>query len=519
LSVESGASAATELDAEDLSRQTISGLRWQLLAGVVRFISQFGIGIALARLLPPEDFGIVGIATIVTGFAATLANLGLGPALVQRKEVTERHIRVAYTLSLGVSVFMTLGLYASAAIVAAFFNDSRVAAVLQVLSLTFLFTGFGIVSGALLTRRLAFRVIVTIELLASIIGYGGVAVAMAIAGYGYWSLVGGMMVQTVLSTSLKYIAARHSLRPLVAPAEIRHLVGFSLGVSLEGTANYFARQGDYFVVGRMMSATSLGYYARAYALMTLPLTFLGSALSRVLFPAASRVQHDRERFRRAYLTTLSVSVAVALPISLSMVILAPELILTLYGAAWAPTIPLLQILALFGAFRMSYNNAAAFIHARGRAYGLVVSQIVYGAMVVGGSWWVIGELGLQGVAWVVGVAIGVMWILVVAMANNAAAVPFRQSCVTLGKAAMPGILVGMLVFAFVTVLRAATLPSFLVLFLGGGAAAIATAVALYHQGRALNHPTIHGQLDRVAALFVGGRVRFDRFIRGMASKP
>lgn len=502
---------------EALGRQTVSGLSWQVLASAIKFVSSFGIGIALARLLPPEDFGIVGLAYIATGFAATLANLGLGPALIQRKELTERHVRVCQTLSLGMGVVMTAALFAAAGPISAFFKDARVAPVLQALAFTFLFTGLGITSGALLTRRLAFKTLVRVELLASIAGYGGVAVAMAAAGFGYWSLVGGTLAQTVLSSLLKYVAARHPLRPLVARAETRDLLGFSAGVSLEGIVNYFARQGDYFVVGRMMSAASLGLYSRAYALMQLPQTFLGTALSRVLFPVASRVQEDEERFRRAYLTTLSLSVALSLPISLGMVVLAPEFILTLYGDAWTETVPLLQILGLFGMFRMSYNNAAAFIHARGRTYGLVASQVVYAALVVGGGWWALSRWGLEGVAWAVGGAIFLMWVLVVGMANRVAGVPFGQFVRVLSKAVLPGLGLGLALLGLTAGLHTLQLPPALVLVFAGGAFGIATVGILFHQGRRMEHPAIDAQLNRAVAVAASVRACLDRSLPGVTS--
>ena len=127
-----------------LSRLAISGVAWQVVANLIRFGGQFIIGIALARLLPPEDFGIVGIATIATGFAATMATLGLGPAVIQRKEVTERHLRVCQTASLGMSFLVMLALQFSAGAVGDFFNDERVTPVLQVLALTFLLSGFSV---------------------------------------------------------------------------------------------------------------------------------------------------------------------------------------------------------------------------------------------------------------------------------------------------------------------------------------------------------------------------------------
>ena len=485
-----------ELDKEGLSRQTVSGLSWQMLASAVRFVAQFGIGIALARLLPPEDFGIVGIAYIATGFASILTDLGLGPAIIQRKTITERHVRVCHTLSIGAAVLMGMTLYGGAGLVAAFFKDPRVEPVLQVLAFTFPFSGFGITAGALLTRRMAFNPLVKIELFTSVVGYGGVAVAMAASGLGYWSLVGGTLVQTVLATLLKYAVTRHDLRPLAAHPEIHDLFGFSAGMSLNSTANYFARQGDYFVVGRLMDATSLGFYSRAYSLMQLPLTFFGSALSRVLFPAASKVQDDPKRFQRAFLTTFSLSVAISLPISLAVAILAPEIILVLYGEKWEATIPLLQILALFGVFRMSYNTAAAFVRARGQAYRLLFSQVIYGALVIGGSWWAGSVSGLLGVAWAVGGAMVVCWIMVIGFANKAASVPLAQFGGLLARASAPGLALSVVLYTLASGMRVLAIPHLIVLGVGGVIAGIATLWSIIKQFRRLDHPAIQRMVSQ-----------------------
>ncbi len=496
---------ADEGEGETLSSQTLSGLNWQVLASAVRFVAQFGIGIALARLLPPEDFGIVGIAYIVTGFASTLANLGFGPALIQRTELTERHVRVAHTLTVLVSAVMMVVLFASAERVAGFFGDGRVAPVLQVLSLTFPVTGFGTAAGALLTRRLAFDVLVRIELFASVIGYGGVAVVMAVAGYGYWSLVGGTLVQTVLATSLTYAAVRHDARPLTGRAEIRDLFRFSAGMSLTSLANYFARQGDYFVVGRLMDATSLGFYSRAYSLMQLPLSFFGDSLSRVLFPAASKVQGDAERFQRAFFTAFSLSVAVSLPISLGVAVLAPEIVLVLYGDRWAATIPLLQILALFGVFRMSYNTAAAFVRARGQAYRLLLSQVIYGVLVVGGSWWAGTRWGLEGVAWSVGGAMFAMWLLVAGFATRAASVPLVPFVRLTLRAAVPGLGVALVLLGLASGSRALGLPRPVLLGIAAVVLGSLTLLGLFQQARRFDNPAINAMLNRAFARIAAAR--------------
>ena len=488
-----------------------------MLASLVRVLASFGFGIALARLLPPEDFGIVGMALIATSFVYVVADLGLGPAIIQRKAITERHIRVCHTISVTVAVLLTAALWGSAGLIADFFNDTRVAPVLRVLAFAFLFSGWSITSGALLVRRFAFKVSVKIEVLASIVGYGGVAVAMAFAGFGYWSLVGGTLAQAMISSVLTYLAERHALRPLVARAEIKDLVAFSTGMSLTSMVNFFALKGDYFVVGRMMNATSLGFYSRAYTLMELPLVFFGSALSRVLFPAAARVQDEPERFRRAYLTTLSISVAVSLPISFAVVILAPEIILALYGDAWAPTIPLLQILSLFGMFRMTYNTASTFVRARGQVYRLLLCSVVYGVLVVGGSWWGASIAGMEEVAWAVGGAITTMWLLVVAFANRAAAVSLGEFARALAFAVAPGLAISLGLFGLVNGLRGLKVPSLALVGVAGSIFAVAFAWSLLYQARQLDHAAVSTLLERSLLPVSRLRSRIGHMLFGTAS--
>jgi O-antigen/teichoic acid export membrane protein len=506
-----------ESEHSDLGRRTASGLSWQAFASLTSAVSSFAFGVALARLLLPEDFGIIGIALLATGFVNVVADLGLGPSLIQQRAISERHVRVCHTISMAMAVLMTLALVGTADFIASLFGDARVAPVLKALAIASLLKGFSITSGALLVRRLAFRTTVRIELVSSIIGYGGVAVAMAVAGYGYWSLVGGMLAQTAFSGVLTYSAERHNLRPLVASSEIRDLIGFSVGMSLTSTVNYFALRGDYFVVGRLMNATNLGFYSRAYTLMELPLVVFGSALNRVLFPAASRVQDDAERFRRAYLTIFSLSTAVALPISLALVVLAPELIITLYGAAWAPTVPLLQILCLFGIFRMTYNTASTFLRARGQMYRLLVCTLLYGTLVVGGSWWAGSIGGLAGVAWAVGGAITCMWLLVVGFANRAAGVSIGQFAREFARAAAPGLVVAVGLALLVTGMRLAEVPALVRLAVAVATFGVAFAVTFHMQARRFDHPAINTFLDRIRSQVFASGARLRRmFLRAEA---
>ena len=156
-------------DGEDFGSKSISGFSWQAAANLIQFLSQFAIGIALARLLFPEDFGVVAIATIATGFATTFTDLGLGPALIQRRELDAAHVRTCFTFSTLAALAMGLLLFVTADPIADLFREPRVAPVLRVLSLTFPLSGLNITSKALLTRDLRFTTLVKIQLVASLV--------------------------------------------------------------------------------------------------------------------------------------------------------------------------------------------------------------------------------------------------------------------------------------------------------------------------------------------------------------
>ena len=487
-------------DSADIGRETVSGISWQAAANLVQFVARFGFSIVLARILLPDDFGVVAVATLATGFASTLTDLGLGPALIQRKSVSQGHIRSCFTFSTLSALAMGTLLFVSAGALASLFNEPRVEPVLRLLAITFPLAGVSITSRALLTRDLRFKTMVKIQLGATIVGSGFVSVILAWLGFGYWALVWGQLGQGISSSLLTYAAARHSLRPLFAAEPFKDLFGFSFGMSLTSTVNYFALQGDYFVIGRMMDSAALGFYSRAYSLMQLPLSFLGGAISRVMFPVASRVQDQPERFRRAFLATFKLSLAFALPVSLALGVLAPELIVALYGEKWARTVPLLQILSLFGVFRMTYNSAAAFVRAKGQVYRLLLSQLFYATVVLGGSWYGATVGGLEGVAWGVGGAIVVMWTMVVGFALAAAGVGLLAFVREMTAVSLPALGISAATFGAAWGLRSLDVGSWGVLLVAGPLFAVLFAGYLIIQGRRIDHPAIHKILGRIPGI-------------------
>jgi PST family polysaccharide transporter len=405
-------------DDQTLRERAATGLNWRFVTQGVQMILQGGVGVLLARLLPPEDFGLVGLALIVINFGRMVSDLGLADAIVQHDELTRRHLRVGFTSSVALGLLLTGGLYLLAPSVAVFLRDARITPLLRFISVSFFLTGFSIVAEALLRRRMDFKRLMIVEVVSYGLGYGLVAITLALSGYGPWSLAWGTLAQSFVNAVVSYGLVRHPVRPLAALSELGELADFGVGVSLGSIANHLARKGDFFVIGRLLGAGPLGLYTRAYRTMKFPLSYSGRVLSKVLFPALSRIREDTARVKAAYEKTISMLSLVVLPVMVMMIVLAPELIVGLFGEQWRGTVLPLQILAAFGLFRTGYHVLAMFIKASGYVYRLFVFQLVYAVAVVGGTWAAATTGGLPAATAAVGGAILLMYVLVVAQANR-----------------------------------------------------------------------------------------------------
>jgi PST family polysaccharide transporter len=394
---------------QSLTDRTARAVQWRFASTIVGGVSQFSIGVLLARLLTPGDFGLVALAMVVIGLVRTVGDFGMGSAIVQRATLTDRHIRAGFTFSIALGLAIAALLAAVAPLGAVVLKEPRVMPVLRALSLGFAIGSTAGVAWALMRRRLDFKRLFFIDTISHVAGYGGVSVTLALLGFGVWSLVWGSLLQTLLTACAQLAVVRHPIRPLIARRELNDLLRFGLGATASGCVNYLALNGDNFVVGRSMGAAGLGLYARAYTLMTLPFTHAASAMSGALFPAFAQVQREPERLRRGYLLATELSALVAAPAMGTMIVAAPYLIVTLYGPRWAGVVAPLQILCVAGYFRCLYHLGGVVAQSVGWVYKDLWRQVGYATLVILGA--LAGlRFGLQGVAAGVGVAIVYMYL-------------------------------------------------------------------------------------------------------------
>jgi O-antigen/teichoic acid export membrane protein len=411
--------------ADSLTARTKRAAQWRLGGSLAGAVSQLVVGVVLARLLTPSDFGVAAIAYVVLGLAQPLGDLGLGSAVVRRAGLTQRHVRVAFACSMLAGVAFAAVLAVAAPLAAAAVRDAKVAPVLRLLSVGIAVRGTAVVAEALLRRHLDFKRLFLIDTASYVLGFGGVAVSLAWLGYGVWSLVWGGLAQTLLASVAKFAVVRHPIHPLLAPRELEELLGFGLGTALSACVNYVALNGDYFVIGRLMGAFNLGLYSRAYALMNLPHTYASGVMSAVMFPAFAQIQGEPARVGSGYLLATRLTAMIAAPAMVTMVIVAPHLVLGFYGPQWIGAVVPLQILSIAGYFRALYHLGGIVAQSAGRVYGELWRQVTYAAAVIGGT--LVGwRYGLPGVAAGVSVAILYMFVATGHLALRSTGTPWRM---------------------------------------------------------------------------------------------
>ena len=326
-----------------LTDRTARAAQWRFTGSAFASISQLVVGVLLARLLTPADFGVMALAWVVLGLARYLGDLGIGGAVVQRAALTERHVRTAFTFSGLLGVGAATILAAAAPLGAAALRNPQVTSVLRLLAIGVGVQGAAVVSAALLRRQLDFRRQSFIDIGSYLLGHGGVAVGLALLGYGVWSLAWGSLAQTVVASAAQLAVVRHAMRPLLGRRELADLLHFGLGSAAIAGVNYVALNADNFVIGRLSGAVSLGLYTRAYTLMNVPYTYASSIISSVLFPAFAQVQAEPARLRRAYLMLTQFTAMIAASAMGTMAIAAPHLVRSLYGPQWTGVVLPLQV--------------------------------------------------------------------------------------------------------------------------------------------------------------------------------
>ncbi|TYB79040.1 lipopolysaccharide biosynthesis protein [Bizionia myxarmorum] len=380
---------------EGLTKQAYRGFFWQAIGSGFQSVIQIGVLVLLARLIAPDEFGVAQSALIVVGFANLLSQMGVGPAIVQRSELTENHIRAGSTLSLILGITLGLAVYFGASLISLFFKMPNLFPVLQLVSVIFVLESITIISQSLLQREMKLKALVIADLISYSVGYGLVAIVLGLYGYGVWALIWGVIAQAVVKNIVVLIMKPHSLIPFFGQREIKELLYFGGGFTIARFFNYLANQGDNIIAGRYLGADALGIYSRAYTIMVKPVSLIGTALDKVLFPAMASRQNQPDKLIEAFINGSKLIAFLCIPITFVIIFSSNEIIHVLLGEEWVEAIVPLQILTAGLIFRMGYKMGDILSKATGNVYSRAKRNVFYAICVligcyIGTHWGILG---------------------------------------------------------------------------------------------------------------------------------
>ncbi len=351
---------------DGLKSKTLHALFWSFLERFGQQGIHFVISIILARLLLPEQFGLIAMLTIFMAIAQSFINSGFGQALIQKQDVT--HIDECSIFYFNILVgFLAAGLLCLAAPwIAGFYNQPLLVPLTCALSLNLIINAFGLVQTTLLTKHIDFKTQLKVSVIATVIS-GTIGVTMALNGFGVWRLVEQSLSSNLFRTALLWLF--NTWRPSLAFSfiSLRSMFAFGSRLLASGLLDTIFNNIYPVVIGKLFSPMALGFYSRAEGLQKRPIKNLYSTTSRVTFPVFSSVQNDKPRLKRGVRKALSMLVMINFPMMVGLAIVAKPLVLVLLTEKWAPCIPYLQLLCIVGMLYPVHAINLNVLKAQGRS--------------------------------------------------------------------------------------------------------------------------------------------------------
>jgi PST family polysaccharide transporter len=379
------------------AKQIGKGVMWSYLTFVIGKVMVFISTVILARLLMPEDFGLVGLASVIAGYLGTLHTFGVGEAFIQKRFGSEESANATFVLSAvsGVLLFLLSLIITPAAVI--FFREPRIQIIFPVLASTYILTGLTTIHDALLVKELKFQQRLLPTFVQSI-SKGIGSILLALMGYGAWAIVWGVMIGTVAkSVTLVFVSPWRPTRAWDSKVT-REIFGFGKYMVLQNIMGALEENIDYLIVGRQLGTTKLGLYSLGYRAPEMAIMSLPSVISNVVYPAYAKIHDNRELLRRSVLRTIQLVSWVAIPAGVGLAMVSSTFILTFYTSKWETVIPVMQILSLYAmVYTITYNFGDAY-KAMGRVDILSkLSLSTIGFTIF--SLWFGARYGLVGVAW------------------------------------------------------------------------------------------------------------------------
>lgn len=349
-------------------KNILSGVFWNSLQVLVNKSFGFVIKVVLARILFPEEFGIVGMALVFTSFVEVFNDLGFGAALIQKKDskLSPAHFHTAFWTGIGWSLIMFLSMvFLISPLAAQFYNQQVLESIIPVLSLGILSSPVNLVQKAILLRNLDFKKVAFIENTSAIVS-GILSLILAFAGMGVWSLVFNSLATFVIAIPLYLKATTWVPRMIWTQDAFKDIFGFGIYTTGTNLANNLINKADYLLIGKLMTASALGAYTLAFVLTDTFRSQLMSIMNKVMYPIYGKAQDDQPTMKRYYLNVVKYNSLIINPIMGILFVLSDPIIVDFFGLKWNETIIPLRIISLSVIFHMMVNSNTVLIRGMGK---------------------------------------------------------------------------------------------------------------------------------------------------------
>lgn len=332
---------------ESLKQKTVKGVSWSFIDNITNYGIAFIVGIVLARILTPEEYGVMAMVTIFIAVSNSIVDSGFSNALIRKTSIRSVDYNTVFYFNLIVSIFLYLILYVSAPAISVFFKEPVLVDVMRVIGWVLIINAFAIIPRTILVRNINFKTQTKVSLIASL-SSGIIGIGMALTGWGVWSLVGQQLTRQLFNTVFLWIFCRW--RPLweFSIQSFKELFGFGSKLLASGLIDTIYKDIYSLIIGRFYSAADLGQYTRASQFSTIFSSNLTSVVQRVSYPVLSSIQNEPERLLGAYRRVIKTTMLVTFACMLGLGAVAKPLILLLIGEKWQPAVSFLQIICFAG---------------------------------------------------------------------------------------------------------------------------------------------------------------------------
>ncbi|MFM9983905.1 MAG: lipopolysaccharide biosynthesis protein [Flavobacteriales bacterium] len=502
-------------------QQFANSVSWNTLTVVLQVVIQVVYTGILARLLSPDSFALMGIVLSIMGFAELFAQVGVGPALIQRKEIHQQHINGAFYTAIILGTVFTLLFVLSAPLFARIYEIELLEPIIQVVCSSFVISAFAVVPRAMMMREMRFRVLFKASMISIVGGNLVVGLTLAWLGWNVWAYVWALFAQNALMTIALWWYQPVKVTRLWKWENTRELIGYGMGSSLFNALNYFATKMDVMLVpyfskslpgidqGEQLRRSAM--YERSNYIMTQPITIMGKLSDSVLFSGMSRLQDDHARLHKTMLVSTNLIACVVVPATIFICFFAEPIMTIWLGDQYGDAVAVLQVLILAVIFRTLSKLCDSLLRAKGAVYRGSWYKLIY-VLLIGGGIVLAMPYGMTMVAAAIVGATLIHYLMSMHLVTQLIGVPFSRLIQALWPAVQLGLLAALISWSVALLNDNLQLPKLVLLGVGGLAMAGGLALLIFM------YPGILGG-ERINPLtFLPEKLKGNRFVKRMIQK-